>query len=435
MRFRSIVGAIVGAAMMLLGAAVPASAFSPYDSVTASSMRNLVTAMESYAAFDGDGLYTNITASALADWGWQPGSSTAVQIVIEGDGEAWWAVGQDTHSGAREYTYTSGEAIGGVSPGSVGVSTPQPPVAASAAGVVIRDVGQQIDIEALAQALVSGGVLTQDVCAASVFMPGSHQAESTATDETLACDAAASMTGATMRTVLAAMLKAGGQAVVAMIALEFVGDGSQPASTPTWVGTPEGPTTPRPVPPTVPDEVWKVVRASQRIMAENQVDAQTAAIATRQCLEAVANAMSGADPYQECSTKPVFLSGQADVKEATDHDIEALTINPAWVQQNYRARANNPSTPGWKDTDAICQAKVTGQACDEFPLYSTLQGGGLAVPRPSLKAIDSVQNSAQGTKYSMFLQACHITEGKAFLWVPVPKEAPSVSTLAICNGN
>ena len=60
----------------------------------------------------------------------------------------------------------------------------------------------------LAQALVAGGVLAQDVCAASVFMPGSHQAESTATDETLACAAAASMAGATMRPVIADLLKA-----------------------------------------------------------------------------------------------------------------------------------------------------------------------------------------------------------------------------------
>ncbi|MGV8968591.1 MAG: NucA/NucB deoxyribonuclease domain-containing protein [Cellulomonas sp.] len=398
-------------------------------------MRNLVTAMESYAGFDGDGLYTNVTASALADWGWQPGSSTAVQIVIEGDGEAWWAVGQDIHSGAREYTYTSSEAISGVSPGSVGVSAPQPLVAPSAAGVAIRDVGQQIDIEALAQALLAGGVLPTDVCAATTVLPGSHELHSTATDETLLCDAAAVATGATMRTVLGALLKAGGRAAVAMIALEFVGDGSRPASTPPRVGTPEGPATPRPVPPTLPDEVWKVVRASQRMMAENQVDAQTAVIATRQCLETVANAMSGADPYQECSTKPVFLSGQADVKEATDHDIEALTLNPAWVQLNYRARANNPSKTWWKDTDPICLAKVTGQACDEFPGYATLQGGGLAVPRPSLKAIDFDQNSLQGSKYNTFLGTCHVAEGEAFLWVPVPREAPSVSTLAICNGH
>lgn len=435
MKLRSIVGAIVGAAVMLLGAAVPASAFSPYDSVTASSMRNLVTAMESYAAFDGDGLYTNITASALADWGWQPGSSTAVQIVIEGDGEAWWAVGQDVHSGAREYTYTSGEAIGGVNPGSVGVSTPQPPVAPSVAGVVIRDVGQQVDVEALAQALVAGGVLAQDVCDASVFVPGSHRAESTATDETLACEAAASMAGATMRSVLAAMLKAGGQAVVAMIALEFVGDGSQPASPPTWVGTPEGPATPRPLPPTLPDEVWKVVRASQRVLAENAIDAQTAAIATRLCLENVAKAMSGADPYEECSTKPVFLSGQADVKEATDHDIEALVRNPAWVQQNYRSRAENPSTPDWKDSDPICTSEANVRACDEFPLYATLQGGGLAVPRPSLKMINWGQNSLQGTKYFQFVSTCHATDGRAFLWIPVPEELDTVPTLAICNGN
>ncbi len=105
------------------------------------------------------------------------------------------------------------------------------------------------------------------------------------------------------------------------------------------------------------------------------------------------------------------------------------------MQQNYRPAAINRSYTGWYSTDPICKAKLAGQACDEFPLYSTLQGGGLAVPRPSLKAINSVQNSAQGTKCSMFLQTCHITEGAAFLWIPVAQRLNTAPTLAICNGN
>jgi hypothetical protein len=63
--------------------------------------------------------------------------------------------------------------------------------------------------------------------------------------------------------------------------------------------------------------VWKVLKASERMLAENQVDPETAVIATRLCLEYASNAMSGADTYQECSAKPVFLSGQLDVGEAT----------------------------------------------------------------------------------------------------------------------
>src|SRR5660397_212684 len=79
MRVRAVIASAASAALALVGLAAPASAIaSPYDTVTVSSMNNLVTAMESYALFDGNDLYTGVTATALSDWGWTPGSSTAV---------------------------------------------------------------------------------------------------------------------------------------------------------------------------------------------------------------------------------------------------------------------------------------------------------------------------------------------------------------------
>ncbi|MCG2796970.1 MAG: hypothetical protein L6367_00365 [Cellulomonas sp.] len=435
MRFRSVVAVAAGAAIGLVGLATPASAYSAYDSVTVSSMNTLVTAMESYAMFDGNDQYTGVSAAALSDWGWSPGSSTAVQIVIEGDGGSWWAVGQDTHSGAREYTFTSATAVNGVLAGSVAVSAPQPSLAASTAGVKIRDVGEQVDIDQLALALAGGGVAVQDLCDASVFVAGTHQAGSSVSDQTLACQTAAAAGGATLRSVLAAMLKAGGGAVLATIALEFVGDGTQTASTPAWVDNGQGPDSQRPVPTTLPDTVWKITRAATRFAALAQVDDETARTAARQCLAYVANAFSGVDPYDECSNTPIFLPGQSDTPEATQHDIEALASWPAWVQLNYRPGAANPSSEGWKNSSPICAAKAAGQDCDEFPFYATQQGGGLAVPTPSLKAVNSVQNQLQGTRYRSFLADCHISDGDAFLVVPVPASAPTVPTLRVCNGH
>lgn len=420
--------------MMLTIGAVPATAASPFDSVTASSMRNLVVAME-YAASDGDGAYMDVDPSALADSGWRPGSSTAVQIVIEGDGESWWAVGQDIRSGASEYTYTSATRVNGVDPGAVGVSSPQPPVQASTAGVQIHSVGQQVDIDQLALALVAGGVAAEQVCDASLFVPGTHQAGSSLSDQTIACQAAAAASGATLRSVLAAMLKAGGAAALSTIALEFVGTGTQPARAPDWVGGPDGPPAARPVPRSLPTNIWKLPRAAHRLAEQNRLEDQTARTVVSQCLTYVANAMSGADPYQECSTRPIFMSGRADVPEATQHDVEALMTNPAWVQLNYRPVAQGPSPRIWYDTDPVCRATPGGQNCDEYPFYSTEQGGGLAVPRPSLKVIDGPQNRHQGSLYSSFLKVCGLKSGDPFLAVPVPEAAPALPTLAICNAS
>ena len=106
------------------------------------------------------------------------------------------------------------------------------------------------------------------------------------------------------------------------------------------------------------------------------------------------------------------------------------------MQQDYRAAANNPSPRRWYSSDQICvDANAAGLDCDEFPYYATLQGGGLAVPRPSLKGVDHNQNILLGTRYGSFLADCKVNEGDPFLVIPVPPSAPTVPTLEVCNGH
>ena len=437
MRIRAFIASAASAALALVGLAAPASAISsPYDTVTVSSMNNLVTAMESYAMFDGNDLYTGVTAAALDGWGWTPGSSTAVQITIEGDGQSWHAIGQDIHTGARQYTYTSTTALNGVGPGGVGVSSPQPLVVPTSAGVTIRDVGDQLDTNALTALLVSGGVTLQQVCDETLFFPAPYalQPPSSLSDATRTCEAGVAA-GASMGSVLAAIVSIGGLSVVTAIAIATVGDGTHPAAAPPWVGTTDGPQTPRPVPPSLPNSVWKITNAAGRFATENQMDPATAQVAVQQCMAYVANAYAGLDPYDQCSKSQIFMPGQLDTPEPTQHDIEALAQNPTWVQLNYRARANNPSPEGWYASDPICLAKQSGQQCDEFPFYASEQGGSLAVPRPSLKAVDGTQNGTQGTRYRSFLADCKVNEGDPFLVIPIPPTAATVPTLEVCNGH
>jgi len=55
------------------------------------------------------------------------------------------------------------------------------------------------------------------------------------------------------------------------------------------------------------------------------------------------------------------------------------------------------------------------------------------VHRPSLKAIDGLQNQNQGPLCGSFLTVCGVENGDELLAVPVPASAPTVPTLAICN--
>ena len=96
--------------------------------------------------------------------------------------------------------------------------------------------------------------------------------------------------------------------------------------------------------------------------------------------------------------------------------------------------ASTATVESWKDSDPICQAKLSGQNCDEFPFASTQQGGGSAVPRPSLMAIDGGQNQLEGSKLgTTFYGGCAIQGGDPFLIIPVPPTMPLTATVPICN--
>ncbi len=432
MRLRPLVAAIAGAAVALVGVAAPAAAIvSPYDAVTTSSMRNLVTAMDSYAMFDGNDLYTGITGPTLADWGWTPPSSLAITITIEATGASWRAVGQDVHSGAREFSYASATGFNGVGAGTVAASAPQPLVAPTTAGLKIVDVGDSIDIDAMAARLVAAGVTPSAICDFSVFVDGPRELTST-NDGTNACELAVQVPGASVRSILARLAAvAGGTAIISAVALEFIGDGTQTAAPPAWPTNPPVAPTPRTPPQgSLPDDVWKLGKLIAGIAALNALSNADAQMAAQQCVKYVTVAFTARDPYSTCKGTPIFMSGQIDVAAATNHDIEALAQYPAWVALNRKYPANDNS---WKNSDPICQAKLPGQNCDEYPFASTQQGGGAAVPRPSLKAIDGPQNQLQGSKLGSFYSGCSIQVGDPFLAVPVPPSMPLTATVPICN--
>jgi hypothetical protein len=146
-----------------------------------------------------------------------------------------------------------------------------------------------------------------------------------------------------------------------------------------------------------------------------------------QCLFLMARA--GENGFRNCKQLPIFASG-ADVPQATNHDLEALTSHFSWVQLNYEFGQTKPGA-GWQ----TCPDIQPGQQCDEYPFFATLQGGPSAVPTPDLKAINSTQNMSQGGKYSAFSASCLNREtGRPFLGIPLPP-AWEIPTLALCNGS
>ena len=423
------------ASVALLAGSTPAAAASIYDPATQSSLRNLVSAMESYAMFDGGSQYKGVTADALRSWGWIRPANVNVHITVERTGTSWRAVAQDVRPGSTEYTFTSAASVNGASPGTVRASTPQPVTPPAAATLTVTDVGDGIDVDGLTTALLAAGITLDEVCNYSIGVQTTNSTPSSPDDDTELCLITRAVPGVSMRTLLSKLASTlPGRVLLAAVALQFVGDGSTPATVPTWPQSadPSNPKPPKPrsTPASLPEGIWRITDHARRLGAANQVDPATAAAATEQCLKLVANAFLGVDPYDKCRSTPIFLSGQADVKEATDHDLEALITHPEWVQLNYKNRGGANST--WKNSKDTCQQQILGTQCDEFPFWSTSQGGPVT-PEPSLKRILADHNTMQGSKLSTFYGFCAIEEGDEFLSIPVPPTAPTVTTLALCN--
>lgn len=436
-RLTSVVVVAIVALGTVLVPATSASAASPYDSQTQSALVSLNNAMQYYALL-GDGTYNGVTTSSLQSYGYSPGASTHLELYVLSNGTQYWADAQDTHAGTSLYAVsTSGTFLGHNGTG-VGLTSVQPQSPPTSAGTTIKTTSQMPDVVGLGAALTAAAVTAQDVCDTVLVMPGSHAFGSSLSDQYIECISAAQTSGATASLTLQAMLTVGGVGAIAGGAAWIVGDGTQAPAKPTWADgtntTPPASVAPRP--PALPN-YWNVSSVASVLLAKNpSLTAAQASTAADTCLAQVAGALLG-DPYSQCESMPIFASGRSDVPQATDHDIAAIGTNPAWAKLNYLPSASQTGSRSWYSSLPACAGVVAGvTSCDEYPFWSSMQGGPNSVPQPHLAIIDSGQNSLQGSRYGTFVTSCHMSSGDAFISAPLPATVPTtVPTLILCNGH
>jgi len=118
------------------------------------------------------------------------------------------------------------------------------------------------------------------------------------------------------------------------------------------------------------------------------------------------------------------------------------------VQLNYMARAEQDGSGGWYRSAPECDPPEVGKQCDEFPFYSSEQGGPNATPPVDLMKIAGADNETGGSRYWSFLSACNMkslaqkqaagdassTRGDAFLTIPIPPEWGVTTKTDLCNG-
>jgi len=281
--------------------------------------------------------------------------------------------------------------------------------------------------------LVKIGLLygtTTDVCNALLSYPGTHNESSSATDQWLACDAAVTARR-TMSEVLRAVSLSGTGVLMWLMYENLAPTLDPPFEAPYFEH------------PTTFPQAWPVDEVADRYMVQSggtTITQDDAGVAAGACLWWAARAsVSGS----ACRTMPIFFTG-ADVNSATTHDARQIFAYPAWVKLNYEYGTTKPGS-GWQLRQDNCLADPPDEdmQCDEFPFFSSEQGGPLARPTPHVQWIQRIDNSRQGGFYSAFIRKCALTTGTpqengnstggtAFLAIPL-MPALHIPTFYLCN--
>jgi hypothetical protein len=176
----------------------------------------------------------------------------------------------------------------------------------------------------------------------------------------------------------------------------------------------------------------------------------------RQCLKDVAAAARAGATFattNPCRDMRILVpagdgSGAVilDAYEAALHDRDAISLRPEWAQLNYMSSAaKKPQVArDWfrvTPYSAIskCKDKDIALACDEYPLYSTTQGGPVEFggTGASLRPVSRLHNTTEGSVFGAMVStsACEMksapsvsqgvpaTGGTPFLVVPMPGHA------------
>lgn len=112
-----------------------------------------------------------------------------------------------------------------------------------------------------------------------------------------------------------------------------------------------------------------------------------------------------------------------DTPETTAHIVDALRSQPALLTR--AAHPASTSSRAWYQGDPRCAGSPRdAMSCDEYPFFTSLQGG----PGASLRLVPGWEQNRQGGYLRNFYATCGIAEGEDFLVGPMPSAATTTFT-------
>jgi hypothetical protein len=143
------------------------------------------------------------------------------------------------------------------------------------------------------------------------------------------------------------------------------------------------------------------IAAMMAILAKVAVIAGAAAV-TACATQAVLSSVTAIGSGGKCDVTKynVFYPGW-DTPATTMHIFDAIGLNPRWANLH---RATGSGSRRWYKSDPACAGSSLLMWCDEYPFYTSLEGG----PGASLRLVPATEQMSQGGKLSAFYAACKV---------------------------
>jgi hypothetical protein len=114
-----------------------------------------------------------------------------------------------------------------------------------------------------------------------------------------------------------------------------------------------------------------------------------------------------------------------DTPETTAHIVDALSSNAGWSVLTRAEHPDSTSNRRWYQGDSRCAGEVgDALSCDEYPFYTSRQGG----PGASLRLVPGWEQDKQGGFLSAFYGACGIGQGDDYVVAPMPSQPTTTFT-------
>ena len=268
-----------------------------------------------------------------------------------------------------------------------------------------------------AKELSRRGITSLEICVLASAAPGAtHLQKSSESDETLACIAASEAPGSRAVKIargLTAMRTVAGGAGVLVTAWviwrlleDTTGDSHHHQVDPSPGPSPFPDPDPTPVIPcaTCYLPTQEVDLVTQRIAtALPKLNPTITKTAAETCVEE--EVLAGDDSYP-CLTKPLFFPGY-DALQAAEHDADVIATVPAWFRLTYESGPDKEKVDG-VDRDWYGATRYKNQCdeerakrgveCDEYPFYTTVEGGpgAYAVTTKAVAEVARDDNQKEG---------------------------------------